>query len=64
MHTTLDDGNQVATFREADGSLVVYLLNQGKQMTAEIKCSKGTATVVLPAKALIAVVIKHRPLNE
>lgn len=63
MHTSLDDGNQVATFREPDGSLVVYLLNQGKQMTAEIKCSKGTATVVLPAKALIAVVIKHRPLK-
>lgn len=58
MHTFLNNGNQVVAFREPNGSLVVYLLNQGEKMDAEIKCSRGTVAVVLPAKALVSIVIK------
>ncbi|MBI9063415.1 MAG: hypothetical protein JEZ14_15640 [Marinilabiliaceae bacterium] len=50
-------GEQLASFQRPDGSIVTLLLNQGAEITAEIKFGENSAQVVLPANKLCAVVI-------
>jgi glucosylceramidase len=58
MQTELQDGNQVAAFQEQDGSVVIYLLNQGEETTAVIKIGSRSVKAVLPKDRLCAVVVK------
>lgn len=52
------DGNQILAFKEPDNSVVIYILNQGRQTTVVIKLPDKTVTEVLPADALCAIIIK------
>lgn len=58
MQTDLTRGEQVIAFQKPDQSLVVYLLNQGESVDAEITFGKKRAIVSLPPNKFLAVILK------
>jgi hypothetical protein len=58
MQTELEHGEQVVAFQKPDGSTVVFVVNQGPSVTAEILIRMKHVLVLLPAKTLAAVIIK------
>lgn len=55
----LKNGEQIASFRRPDGSIVILLWNQGQHAMAEILICGETVHAILPEKAIAVITCHH-----